>query len=73
VPRRMRPSEIALLHEVLDRWLPPERQDLRERAEQDALSPIERREVSELITKELLATGLAASDEPTQGDCVLRP
>lgn len=66
MPRKLKPEEMALLHEVLERWAPPERPELRERAEQNALSPIERREVCELITKELMATGLGPRDEPTQ-------
>jgi len=66
MPRKLNAEEMALLHEVLERWLPPERPELRERAERNTLSAIERREVSELITKELMATGLAPNDEPTQ-------
>ena len=66
MPRKLKPDEMMLLHEVLERWAPPERSELRPLAEQNALSPIERREVCELITKELMATGLGADDEPTQ-------
>ncbi len=64
-PRKLKPEELSLLHEVFERQLPPERPELRERAEENALSAVERREVCELIAMELMETGLGPDDEPT--------
>jgi hypothetical protein len=58
------PEETALLHEVLERWA-PERTDLRTASDQDFLTAGQRTELCELITKELVASGLGADDEPT--------
>ena len=65
MPRKLKPEELALVREVLHRWA-PNRPELLERTDQNTLSPSERREVGELITKELMASGLGSDDEPTQ-------
>ena len=65
MPRKLKPEELALLREVFERRLPPERPELRERAEENALSAVERREVCEWIASELVETGLGPDREPT--------
>jgi hypothetical protein len=64
MPRKLKPEETALLHAVLERWA-PERTDLRTAFDQNSLTPGQRTELCELITKEFVASGLGADNEPT--------
>ena len=38
-PRKLKPEEMALLHEVLERWAPLERPELRERSRAERVEP----------------------------------
>jgi hypothetical protein len=64
MPRKLKPDERALLCDVLQQWA-PHRPELIDRIDRNVLSAIERREVCEFITNELMTSGLDPSDEPT--------
>lgn len=61
---RLKADATKLLIEVLEHQA-PSRTDLRSALEIRALTPEQRREFCELISKEFLASGLGQNDEPT--------